>query len=75
MINYSKIRKFLFVLAVVCTISIGNAVADDPIGPGGNPGGEFGPVGAVAPIDGGAIFFLIAGAAYGLKKLNGRRKK
>ncbi len=74
MILNSKFRKVLFVLAIFFAVSIGTALADDPTDPGGEPGWEWGPVGGNAPIDGGAIFFLIAGAAYGVKRLRGRKK-
>ncbi len=70
-----KISKFLLALAVFFTVSIGTVVADDPTDPGGEPGWEWGPVGGNAPIDGGAILFLIAGVFYGVKRLNGRKKK
>lgn len=41
--------------------------------PGGGPVGDDPPVGA--PIDGGAVVLLIAGAAYGVKKLRNSKIK
>ena len=45
-----------------------------PGGPGGGPGTNP-PVGGNTPLDGGAIFLLIAGAAYGIKQIKNSRKQ
>ena len=64
-----KIAVVIFVLIATTTVS---TYAQGPGDPGGGPAGDP-PVGAGAPLDGGALALLIAGAAYGIKSL--RKKK
>jgi hypothetical protein len=69
MTNQSKFRKFLLMSAIIFIISIVSAVAQPGL-PGGDPSGDpGGPVGTGVPLDGGSIFMLIAGVAYGAKEL------
>ncbi|HKG06794.1 MAG TPA: hypothetical protein VKB19_10075 [Pedobacter sp.] len=49
-------------LIVVLLLNLGTNAQDDPGLPGGDPD---------VPIDGGVALLLIAGAAYGLKKIKG----
>jgi hypothetical protein len=69
MTNQSKFRKYLLMSAIIFIISIGSAIAQPGL-PGGDPSGEpGGPVGTGVPLDGGSIFMLIAGVAYGAQRL------
>ncbi len=65
-----KIAVVAFVLIATATLS---TYAQGPGGPGGGPGGGDPPVGA--PLDGGALALLIAGAAYGIKSLHKKKGK
>jgi hypothetical protein len=58
-------------LAVIHFHGVMNLYAP-PGDPGGGPGGGDPPVGA--PIDGRAVVLLIAGAAYGARKLKARKQ-
>ncbi|NTW33211.1 MAG: hypothetical protein HGB12_11420 [Bacteroidetes bacterium] len=53
------------------------AIMAQPGGPGGGPGAGDGTVGSgvEVPINGGAIFMLIAGLVYGIIKLRGNKNK
>ena len=76
MILNSKKIVLLVVVLVVC-IPLGvfaqpgfdPGMTDGPGGPGGGGGG------AGAPIDGGLSMLAVAGVAYGVKKLDKRRKE
>ncbi|NTW33315.1 MAG: hypothetical protein HGB12_11955 [Bacteroidetes bacterium] len=52
------------------------AIMAQPGGPGGGPGAGDGTVGSgvETPLDGGAIFMLIASALYGIKKIKDKKK-
>jgi hypothetical protein len=65
-------KKLIAFLAVLLFFGVFNLYAP-PGDPGGGPGGGDPPVGV--PIDGGAVVLLIAGAAYGAKKLKDKRQK
>jgi hypothetical protein len=65
-------KKLTTFLAALLFFGVFNLYAP-PGDPGGGPGGGDPPVGTDVPIDGGAIVLLIAGAAYGAKKL--KKKK
>jgi hypothetical protein len=65
-------KKLTTLLAALLFFGLINLYAP-PGDPGGGPGGGDPPVGTDVPIDGGAIVLLIAGVAYGAKKL--RKKK
>ena len=65
-------KKLTTLLAALLFFGLINLYAP-PGDPGGGPGGGDPPVGTDVPIDGGAIVLLIAGAAYGAKKL--KKKK
>ena len=76
--NYSKFRKFIFALAILFTVTLGTVIAQtDPAGPGtDDPEHEGPPVGGGnVPLDGGAILMLIAGVAYGVKRLTKKNNK
>ena len=66
--------KAIFVLVIICFSAVCAsdifAQIPPPPPPSGGGGGGGGPAGA--PIDGGAVMFLAAGAAYGYKKLKGK---
>ncbi|PLX09029.1 MAG: hypothetical protein C0596_04315 [Marinilabiliales bacterium] len=59
-------KKLICLLSALIVFGVFNLYAP-PGDPGGDPGAGDPPVGA--PIDGGAVVLLIAGAAYGIKKL------
>jgi hypothetical protein len=61
-------KKLTTLLAALLFFGVINLYAP-PGDPGGGPGGGDPPVGTDVPIDGGAIVLLIAGVAYGAKKL------
>ena len=58
-------KGLFFFLCIILLFSIGIPLLAQPIEPPPEP----------IPIDGGIGFLLIAGAAYGITKLAGRRKK
>lgn len=60
-------KKLTTFLAALLFFGIFNLYAPPAEPGGGGPVGDDPPVGA--PIDGGAVVLLIAGAAYGVKKL------
>lgn len=66
-----KIIKYTSIFAIALFLSVSLYAQQPPHpaqnGNGSNVGG--GPVGGGAPIDGGLSFLLIAGAAYGTKKV------
>jgi hypothetical protein len=64
-----KIAVVAFILIATTTLS---TYAQGPGDPGGGPSGDP-PVGA--PLDGGALALLIAGAAYGIKSLYKKKGK
>jgi hypothetical protein len=59
-------KKIVFIFALIFSLSIIPAFAD-PGDPGGGPEDGDPPVGA--PIDGGAVALLVAGAVYGAKRM------
>jgi hypothetical protein len=63
-------KKLMIFLAALLFFGVMNLYAP-PGDPGGGPGGGDPPVGA--PIDGGAVVLLIAGAAYGARKLKQKK--
>jgi hypothetical protein len=63
-----NMKKLTTLLAALLFFGVMNLYAP-PGDPGGGPGGGDPPVGTDVPIDGGAIVLLIAGAAYGVRKL------
>ena len=65
-------KKITTVLVALLFFGVFNLYAP-PGEPGGGPVGEDPPVGV--PIDGGAVVLLIAGAAYGVKKLRSSKIK
>jgi hypothetical protein len=65
-------KKLTLFLALLLFFGVFNLYAP-PGEPGGGPGGDDPPVGV--PIDGGAVVLLIAGAAYGVKKLRNSKTK
>jgi hypothetical protein len=65
-------KKITTLLFAILFFGVLNLYAP-PGEPGGGPGGGDPPVGV--PIDGGAIVLLIAGAAYGVKKLKNHKAK
>ncbi len=65
-------KKLTTILAALLFFGVFNLYAP-PGDPGGGPGGGDPPVGV--PIDGGAVVLLIAGAAYGAKKIKEKRQK
>ncbi len=69
------IRKFLFIVFLLFTLNIGYTLADDPGGPGGDPGPTGLPVGYGVPLDNGDIFLLIAGVAFGATILVVKKRK
>lgn len=76
--NFNQFRKFLFALAILFAVTLGTVIAQtDPAGPGtDDPENEGPPVGGGnVPLDGGAIFMLIAGVAYGIKRIKGKNKE
>lgn len=69
-------KKHLTLLAAITVLVIGAVTASLAQAPGGGgpgPGGGAGP-GTGVPIDGGASFLLVGGAAYAVRKLRARRK-
>jgi hypothetical protein len=72
-------KFFLVATLFICFFVFAqNSRADGPPPPppgGGHGGGGNGPPGGGAPIDGGLSILLIAGAAYGARKLNQMRNK
>ena len=64
-----KYNKILWALALILPCFIGIALAGPPTPP--PPSGP----GSGVPLDGGAVVLLIAGAAYGVKKIKERRNK
>ena len=65
-------KKLTAFLAALLFFGVFNLYAP-PGDPGGGPGGGDPPVGV--PIDGGAVVLLIAGAAYGAKKLKQKKQR
>ncbi len=65
----TDMKKLTTLLAALLFFGVLNLYAP-PGDPGGDPGVGDPPVGA--PVDGGAVVLLIAGAAYGAKKLKGK---
>jgi len=68
-----KILSLICVIMFFCVIGL----FSQPSGPGGGPGGGDPPVGdppVGVPIDGGALALLLAGAAYGVKKIKDKKK-
>lgn len=63
-------KKLMTLLAALLFFGVLNLYAP-PGDPGGDPGAGDPPVGA--PVDGGAVVLLIAGAAYGVKKLKAKK--
>ncbi|MBN2778684.1 MAG: hypothetical protein JXR36_13645 [Bacteroidales bacterium] len=65
-------KKITAFLAALLFFGVLNLYAP-PGDPGGGPTGGDPPVGA--PIDGGAVALLIAGAAYGVKKFRDKKNE
>lgn len=68
-------KTLLIFTAMLCFFAL-TAFAP-PGDPGGGPGGDDPPVGdppVGVPIDGGAVALLVAGAAYGAKKIKEKKK-
>lgn len=65
-------KKLTTLLAALLFFGVFNLYAP-PGDPGAGPGVDDPPVGA--PVDGGAVVLLIAGAAYGAKKLKEKKMK
>jgi hypothetical protein len=61
-----NIKKLISLLAMIVFFGVFNLYSQ-PGEPGGDPAEGDPPVGA--PIDGGAVVLLVAGVAYGAKKL------
>lgn len=66
--NYLKILTVFIFLAFFATMDLFAAGPPGPPGGGGPPGGCWPPSSCI-PIDGGLSFLLIAGVAYGGKKM------
>lgn len=61
-INKAIARKYMLLLVLILDITLLKAMAsDDPGLPGGDPD---------VPVDGGVAALLLAGAAYGWRKIN-----
>jgi hypothetical protein len=68
--EHTDMKKLTTFLAALLFFGVFNLYAP-PGDPGGGPGGGDPPVGV--PIDGGAVVLLIAGAAYGVKKIKDKK--
>jgi hypothetical protein len=68
-----KNKKHILILLFIMFFS--TLIYAQPGVPGGDPSGEpGGPVGTGVPLDGGSLFMLIAGVAYGAKRLKEKGK-
>jgi hypothetical protein len=65
-------KRIVCLLSMIAIFGVLNLYAP-PADPGGGPVGDDPPVGA--PIDGGAVALLIAGAAYGVKKFRDKKNE
>lgn len=63
-------KRIVCLLSMITIFGVFNLFAP-PADPGGGPVGDDPPVGV--PIDGGAVALLIAGAAYGVKKIRDKK--
>ena len=72
--KHSILKRITLIVMVFILSSTISTFAQGPGDPGGGPGGGDPPVGAGAPLDGGALGLLIAGAIYGVKSLRKKKK-
>ncbi len=71
--KHSILKRITLIVMIFILSSTISTFAQGPGDPGGGPGGGDPPVGA--PLDGGALALLIAGAAYGIKSLYKKKGK